>query len=211
MKYVIGTKTHLTKTAEVSAALDEAQVAVGPIDGETVFIFGSDHDFQAWARDAPPLIHDAVKKTEELARKARELEHADNTAAMMAQELASSRTLADLDGLAARFGLDPASPELIRLAHEGISVLEPPVLHSAILWDGFACSSGASRVIPALVPHPTLGNLNNAASSVTGAGSLTLWENNWFGGRQRTLFLLASCIHLSDINWDNIASSAIAV
>ncbi|MCA1698206.1 MAG: hypothetical protein LC790_04600 [Actinobacteria bacterium] len=108
VKYMIGDQAHPTKTGEVSAALDEAHVIVWSSqidDGETVFMFGSDSDFRAWASSAPSPIPEDTKKTEELVRKARELEDADNTAAMSSQDLAAERALADMDSLATRFDL----------------------------------------------------------------------------------------------------------
>jgi hypothetical protein len=213
MKYMIGNRTFASKTEDVSAALDTAQIVSWSSqidDGETAFIFAQESSFRAWARSAPSPIPQDVEKTEELARKARELEKADNKATMLSQDLAAERALADLDSLAARLGLNRTSPELVKIAHEGVSILEPPVLHSAILCSSLGCA-GSVRVVPSGIPAPTLGNMNNLTSSVTGAGSVTLWENNWFGGRRTFIFTVAVCISMIPLNFDNIASSAIAV
>jgi hypothetical protein len=217
MKYVIGTKTHAARTPEVATALDSAHTVacVEQIDNaETAFVFGSDSEVKAWARAAPAPILEQIERTEELARKARELEHADHAQAAFWQALVVKHVQEQMASLAERTGLDLASPELLKLAHDGASVLEPPVLHSIVLWDGIACS-GAVLPILSGVPFPTFSWLgfNDRASSANGVlGAATLWERSWYGGRAAFVGSIgAACVSLSNLNFNNMASSAIGV
>jgi hypothetical protein len=154
-----------------------------------------------------------IERIDELSKKAQELENSDHSRASFWQALVTNNIKSQMASLAERTGLDPTSPELLKMAHEGASVLEPPLLHSAFLWDGIACSGA---VLPLLtgVPFPTLSwvGFNDRASSVTGfASTITLWEKSWFGGRAAFMFSIGACIHLLDLNFSNIASSAITL
>jgi hypothetical protein len=217
MKYVIGTRTHATRTPDVSAALDGAHTVacVEQIDhGETAFVLGSESDVKAWARSAPAPILEQIERTEELARKARELEHADHARAEFWQALIVRHVQEQMASLAERTGLELTSPELLKLAHDGASVLEPPVLHSIVLWDGIACSGGYLPILSG-VPFPTFSWLgfNDRASSANGVvGAATLWERSWYGGRAAFVGSIgAACVSLSNLNFNNLASSAIGV
>jgi hypothetical protein len=59
---------------------------------------------------------------------------------------------------------------------------------------------------------PWLG-FNDRASSANGVvGAATLWERSWFGGRAAFVGSIgAACVSLSNLNFNNIASSAIGV
>jgi hypothetical protein len=217
MKYVIGTKTHAARTPDVATALDSAHTVacVEQIDhAQTAFVFTSDQEVKAWARAAPAPILEQLERTEELARKARELEQADHAQAEFWQALVVKHVKEQMASLAERAGLELTSPELLKLAHDGASVLEPPVLHSIVLWDGIACS-GAFLPILSGVPFPTFSWLgfNDRASSANGIiGAATLWERSWYRGRAAFVGSIgAICIPLSDLNFSNIASSAIGV
>lgn len=215
MKYMIGNQAYTTKTAEVSAALEEAHTIAWPgqIDeGKTIFIFRNENDLHAWARSAPSPIAEQIERTNELARKAQELENVDNEQAMVWQNLIIKRTISDMQSLADRFRLDPTSIELLKIAHEGASVIEPPVLHSAILYDRDGCG-GAFRPLPSGVPFPNLSwiGFNDRAGAVRNVpvGSVMLWRHRWFRGRTAFLTGTAVCLPLIDLNFDNMASSAL--
>ncbi len=221
MKYIIGNQTYPEKTAEVSAALDEAHTTAWPgqIDeGKTIFVFRNENDLRAWAREAPHPIAEQIERTNEIARKAQELENADNAQAIFWQNLITKRIMSDMQSLADRFRLDPASEELLKIAYEGASVLEPPVLRSAILYDRAVPAGartrceGAWRPIPAGVPFPNLSwiGFNDRASAVRVHGFIALWQHRWFRGRRAILTGYPwPCLPLVDLNFDNIASSAI--
>jgi hypothetical protein len=217
MQYVIGNRTHATRTPEVAAALEEAHAVAlaGPIDdASTAFVLPTDADLRAWARSAPSPIAEELERIDESVKKARELEGANPARAMFWQDLVTKGVVSQMQRLAERLGLDLASPQLLELAHEGASVLEPAVLHSVVLWDGLGCASGGICPVVTGVPLPVLSwvGFNDRASSITGLGSTaTLWERNWFGGRSAFFFLVGACIDLTSVSFSNIASSALSL
>ncbi len=161
-----------------------------------------------------------TNRENELARKAQELENTNNEQAIFWQNLITKRIMSDMQNLAERLDLDPASVELFKVAHEGASVLEPPVLHSAVLYDraipdgAMTRCGGAWRPLFGSVAYPNLSwiGFNDRASAVRISlwGALTIWKNRWF--RQRSAFLTGlafPCLPLADLNFDNSASSAI--
>jgi hypothetical protein len=223
MKYVIGNRTYLEKSAEVSDALEEAHTIAWPGQiegGQTIFIFGNESDLNAWARSAPSNITEQIERTNELARKAQELENTENERSFFWQNLLIKRVRSDLQSLADQFGLDPLSEQLLKIAFEGDPVLEPSVLRSAILFDKavrvdseIRCE-GIWRPIPAGVAFPNLSwiRFSERASSVRVHGSLTLTKHRWFRGPR--VFLSGwplPCIPLADVNFDNAASSALSL
>ena len=215
MQYMIGNRSYATRTAEVSAALEVAHTTVWPgqIDeGKTIFIFPREEDLRPWLRSAPAPIAEQVARTDELARKAQALEQTETERAAFWQDLLTRRIVADVQGLAARLGVDETSAEVLKLALEGGSVLEPPLLHSAILYDREGCS-GAWRPLPSGVPFPNLSwiGFNDRAGAVRVHGFLALWKNRWF--RQRRAIFTGyplPCLPLLDVAFDNSASSAIS-
>jgi hypothetical protein len=223
MKYVIGNKTYLEKKAEVSAALDEAHTIAWPEqieEGQTVFIFGNESDLRAWARSAPSPIAEQIETTNELTRKAQELENTYNERSVFWQSLLIKRVMSDMQSLAEEFGLDPLSEHLLKIAFEGDSVLEPSVLRSAILFDRAVQTEsetqceGAWRPIPAGVAFPNLSwiRFNERANAVRVYGALTLSKNRWFRGT--SVFLSGwslPCKTLADVNFGNAAASALSL
>jgi hypothetical protein len=215
MSYQIGNRIYPTRTTEVSAALEAAHTIVWPgqVDaGETVFVFRGEDELRSWLRAAPAPLAEQVARTDELARKAQALEHADTERAAFWQDLLSRRIMADVQGLAARLGADETSAEVLKLALQGASVLEPPLLHSAILFDRDGCG-GAWRPLPSGVPFPNLSwiGFNDRAGAVRVHGFLALWRNRWFRGR-RAVFTgyPLPCLPLLDVGFDNSASSALS-
>jgi hypothetical protein len=223
MKYVIGKRTYLEKSADVSAALEGAHTIAWPgnIDGgETIYIFGNESDLRDWARSAPYPIAEQIERMDELARKAQELENTENERSIFWQNLLIKRIRSDLQSLADQFGLDPLSDHLLKIAFEGDSVLEPSVLRSAILFDKavqvdseIRCE-GVWRPIPAGVAFPNLSwiRFNDRARSVRVHGALTLTKQSWFRGPR--VFLSGwplPCTLLADVNFDNAASSALSL
>jgi hypothetical protein len=223
MKYVMGNRTYLEKSAEVSTALEEAHTIAWPGQiegGETIFIFGNESDLRAWARTAPYPIAEQIERTDELIRKAQELENTENERSVFWQNLLIKRVMSDMKSLADQFGLDPLSEQLLKIAFEGDSVLEPSVLRSAILFDKavqvnsqIRCE-GVWRPIPAGVAFPNLSwiRFNDRARSVRVHGALTLAKQHWFRGP--SVFLSGwplPCTLLADVNFDKAASSAISL
>jgi hypothetical protein len=222
MKYIIGNQTYAKKTAEVSAALEEAHTIVWPgqiSEGKVIFIFPEENDLRTWARSTPSSIAELFERTDKLARKAQELESDDNEQSAYWQNRIIKRTISDIQSLADRFRFEPASEKLLKIAYEGASVLEPPVLRSAILYDR-AVPAGARtscegrwRPIPAGIPFPNLSwiGFNDRASAVRVHGFIALWRHRWFRGRRVVLTGYPwPCLPLVDLGFDNQASSAIA-
>jgi hypothetical protein len=223
MKYVIGNRTYVEKSAEVSDGLEQAHTIAWPGNiegGQTIFIFGNESDLLAWARSAPSPIAEQIERTNELGRKAQELEKTENERSVFWQNLLIKRVKADLQNLADQFGLDPLSEQLLKIAFEGDSVLEPSVLRSAILFDKavqvdseIRCE-GVWRPIPAGVAFPNLSwiRFKDRTNSVRVHGSLTLTKHSWFRGPR--VFLSGwplPCVPLADVNFDNAASSALSL
>lgn len=179
-------------------------------DGKRVLLFSDEDEFLAWNRTSPITQH--VKKIDDLVKKAQSFEHIGNDDVIYWQRLLSDRTISDMKILAERFRLDVTSVELFKIAHEGASIFEPPIIRSATLYDHGECG-GSWRVLFTGVPYPNLSwiGFNDRASSVrltAGIGMLT--QHRWFRGRRVFVSGIATtCIPLAPLNFHNIASSAI--
>ncbi|MBO0799491.1 MAG: hypothetical protein J2P31_11780, partial [Blastocatellia bacterium] len=165
--------------------MDEAHTIAwsGEIEeGESIFIFSGEDDFQAWARSAPAPIPEQIERTRELAMIARELENATNDMEVFRQSLFIKQVMTDLQNLANQFGLDPRSEMLLKIAFEGSTTFEPSVPRSALLFDRAiqideeTKCEGAWRPIPAGVAIPNLSwiRFSERTTSVRVLGSLTL-------------------------------------
>ena len=95
----------------------------------------------------------------------------------------SERVLTDLRELGTRLGLDPDSAELSQIAHKGVSVLEPPVLQSVLLFDKPGCQTLVGW-LPKGVPFPSLLGARNKVESlrIVVWGYVGLWDKRWFRG-----------------------------
>jgi len=176
--------------------------------------FQQEGDFQRWARGQ----HFAAKleETNELLTKAREYETRDPRRALERQQILNQRTLDDLRELAQQSGLSPTSREIFDLAHRGPSPLEPPILHSALLYDtGTAQNpSGLLFVLPNGIPVPTFGGGNDRTSIMSVVGILTtLSDKTWWRGDKAYFAVFAGSVTftLSNSSFDNRAASGICV
>jgi hypothetical protein len=223
MKYVIGNRTYHEKNAEVSDALEEAHTIAWSEqieEGHTIFIFSNEDDLLAWARSALPPIAEQIDRTKELARAVQELENSENEFEAFRQSLLIKQVMSDIQSLADQLGLDPRSEELLKLAFDGDTELEPSVPRSAVLFaraielaEETRCE-GAWRPIPAGIAIPNLSwiRFNGRATSVRVHGSLTLSKHPWFRGP--SVFLSGwqlTCLPLAKVNFEKGASSAISV
>src|SRR5262249_10560193 len=158
------------RTAEVTAALEAAHTVVWPgemDEGKAIFVFRAEEELRTWLRAAPAPLAEQVARTDELVRKAQALEPTDTERAAFWQDQLTKRIVADVQGLSERLGQAEPSAEVLKLALEGGSVLEPPLLHSAILYDRDGCA-GAWRPLPSGVPFPNLSwiGFNDRAGAV---------------------------------------------
>ncbi|HEV7949330.1 MAG TPA: hypothetical protein VGP24_06145, partial [Glaciihabitans sp.] len=136
IKYVLD-GNELTGSADAQrAALGRCPVTctIAVTDEEQeVHGFRQEDDFERWVGDQPFAAK--VGETDELVTKSREYESRDHRRVLKRQQILNQRTVNDLSELADEFGLSLKSRELLDLAHRGVSPMEPPVLHSAVLYD----------------------------------------------------------------------------
>jgi hypothetical protein len=182
MRYFIDGRAVAAELVERDQLIEScaARCAADPGDGEVaVFVFSKPDHFHAWHRTMPfgPKLEAAL----EAVAKVQELEGTDHALALARQRALTERALADIHELARRLGLPVDSLELFMAAHRGASLLEPPVLHSALLYDNRDCTGDIHPVISG-VPYVTLGSFNNVASSARVVGSLAVWPRTWFRG-----------------------------
>lgn len=166
--------------------------------------FRSDGDFQAWARSQPFAAK--VEETDALVAKAREYEQRDPARMLERQRSLNQRTIDDLKRLATEQKLSMGSRELFALAHRPASPLEPPVLHSAVLYDS-SPQGAVVFILPTGIPVPSFGGGNDRASQLDVIGVVTtLWDRTWWRG-DRQMFFGTGFFTLFNSNFDNRAAS----
>lgn len=151
----------------------------GSDDGVAVHGFDSLDGLLSWSKTT--TFHSRVEDLQARAKHAAGLSEADRKRIEARQQTMVRRTQKDLADLAKRTTHAIGSPEFFRLAVEGESLSEPPVLHSALLWDGAGYTGSVFPVLSG-IPFFTLGGLKNRASSLRVHGVLGLWERTWFRG-----------------------------
>lgn len=171
--------------------------------------FQQENDYERWARSQPFVAK--VEEIKELVAKAREYETRDHRRALKRQQILNQRTLDDLSELARELGQSIKSRELLDLAHRGISPLEPPVLHSAVLYDN-STAGAVTFILPNGIPVPTFANGNDRTSQVmvTAGAVTTLWDKTWWRG-DRQVFYGVGLFTLFNSNFDNRAASGACV
>ena len=171
--------------------------------------FQQEDAFQRWARGQRFAAQ--LEETNERLTQAREYETRDHQRALERQQILNQRTLDDLRALAQQSGLSPTSQELFDLAHRGLSPLEPPILHSAVLYDT-STQGAVVFILPTGIPVPTFGGGNDRASIVwVSAGALTtLWDKTWWRGDRQYLYGVGEC-RLANSSFDNRTASGICV
>lgn len=215
LKYVLDGK-ELSGSADTQrAALARCPVicTIAETDQEQeVHGFQQENGFQRWARGQ--RFAAKLEETNELLTKAREYETRDHRRALDRQQILNQRTLDDLRELAQQSGLSPTSKELFDLAHRAPSPLEPPILHSGVLFDTSPLG-GVLSVLPLGIPVPTFGGGNDRASFMTMFGLLiTLSDRTWWRGDKAyfSVFGTASITFtLSDVGFSNRAASGVSL
>lgn len=172
-------RTALTGCPEIcTVALDET--------AQEVRAFRRKEDCERWIHTQPFAAK--YDETEELVLKAREFESRDHRQLLERQKLVTQRVREDLGELSKRLGVPVTSRELLDIAHHGAAVLDPPILHSAILFDN--SSQGAvTGVILIGVPSPTFFGGNDRTSSLDVVGAVTtLYDRTWWRGDRQHFF-----------------------
>ncbi|HWW60978.1 MAG TPA: hypothetical protein VN181_06400 [Thermoanaerobaculia bacterium] len=212
LRYVIDGKEVTGSGAANQAALATCTVTcniAGTEEDQELRGFHDEAAFQAWARTQ----HFASKLDESnaLITKSREYETREHRRALDRQQAVNQRTLADMRELADSSGLSLSSKELAKLAHAGVSPLEPAILHSALLWDS-STASNLLFTLPSGVPIPTFGGANDRSSALTLlVGFVTLWDKIWWRGDKAYFVAAAATFALADVGFNNRAASGICV
>lgn len=148
--------------------------------------FRRKEDFERWIRTEPFAAKH--EETEELVRKAREYESRDHRQLLEHQRLVTERVREDLSELSSRLGVPLTARELLDIAHHGSAVLDPPILHSAILFD-YSTQGAVTGVLFIGVPIPTFGGGNDRTSQLDVVGSVTtLYDRTWWRGDRQSFY-----------------------
>lgn len=171
--------------------------------------FRKEGDFEGWVRDQPFAAK--VEQTNELVAKSREYESRHAQRVVERQQTLNQRAVDDLMELSRRLDLAPTSRELLDLAHIGVSPLEPPILHSAVLFDNSPMGA-VTFILPNGIPVPTFGAGNDRTSQVdiTAAAVTTLWDRTWWRGDRHIMYGIGF-FTLFNSAFDNRAASGACV
>ncbi|HWS32494.1 MAG TPA: transposase [Actinoplanes sp.] len=171
--------------------------------------FRKDGDFEGWVRGQPFAAK--VEETKELVARSRVHESQDAQRVVDRQRILNQRTVEDLMELSQRLDLAPTSRELLDLAHRGVSPLEPPILHSAVLFDN-SPSGAVTFILPTGIPVPSFGGGNDRTSQVDiiAAAVTTLWDRTWWRGDSHVMFGVGF-FSLFNSAFDNRAASGICL
>jgi hypothetical protein len=166
--------------------------------------FRQEDDFKRWVGGQPFAAK--VEETDELVTKSREYESRDHRRVLERQQILNQRTVDDLSELAQESGFSLTSRELLDLAHRGVPPMEPPILHSAVLYDNSPLGA-VVFILPTGIPVPTFGGNNDRASQLDVVGVVTtLWDRTWWRG-DRQVFYGVGFFTLFNSNFDNRAAS----
>lgn len=194
---------------------DAPIVAVGSDlpDRSTGYVFDSEDEFKGWVREVGK--EEVVNRLDEATAKGQEQESRGDLAWLEAwHKKKTERITNDLNELAQVYGLPVTSSELFRKVTIDADPLIGSVFDPYILFDSNGCG-GDWR--PLTGPMPRFGwiGFNNKASSVNGLGGGILFSQYWFKAKKAYLFNigneLGDCLDLADIDFDNMASSAILI
>jgi hypothetical protein len=211
LRYVLNGKVLSGPAATQRSALARCPVICMIAETEhtqEVHGFHDDDAFQQWARGQGFVAK--LEETNELLAKAREYERRDHRRILERQQLLNQRTLEDWRELAQQEELEPTSRQLFDLAHRGLSVLEPPIIHSAVLYHTSPLGA-AVFILPIGIPVPTFGGGNDRASIMDAAGVLTtLWDKTWWRGDRQHFYGIGR-FTLANSGFDNRAASGVNV
>ena len=214
LTYVVDGKEIRESADTQRAALARCAVVCNFAESEEeqeVRAFHREEEFQRWARSQ--RFSTQLEQVDEMLAKAREYETTDHQRALDRQQVLNQRVIADLRELAEHLGLSLSSWELFDQAHRGLSLLEPPILHSAILFDGEF--QGLNFILPSGIPIPTFGKKGNDKAEsvvVSPAGFVMLADRTWwrgakcyFGGYNNVKFML------DELAFENKAASGLCL
>ncbi len=153
---------------------------------QEVRAFRRKEDFERWVRAQP--FGPKYAESEEMVHQAREFQSRDHQHLLERQQLVTQRVREDLSELSRRMGVPLTSRELLDVAHHGSALLDPPILHSAILFD-YSPQGAVTGVLLIGVPIPTFGGGNDRTSQLDVIGSVTtLYDRTWWRGDRQSFF-----------------------
>ncbi len=203
------------KVVSRAEGTDSAIVAVGSglPDKSACYVFDTDDELQGWAREIGQ--EELVSRLDEATAKGQEGESRTDLEWLEAwHKRKTQRIISELNELAQIYNLPVTSSELFRKVTVEADPLIGSVFDPYILFDTNGCG-GDWR--PLTGPMPRFGwiGFNNKASSVNGLGGGILFSQYWFKAKKAYLFnignQLGDCLDLADIDFDNMASSAILI
>lgn len=193
-------------------------LAAGLIADNVVHAFNTQKEFEKWTESTRYL--ERIRSVETKILEAKQYEETETSAIKQRQIKVVNRIIEDMNELAERLELDPASEELFLKATSKSDVLEGPIFDPAIVFDsigtfGSIGVSGSSWLPFTTGVWPDLRwfDWNDRISSVTVSGLVVFFEHTWFAGR--CLWLGAIPLwyfhDLKIFGFNNRASSAIVV
>jgi hypothetical protein len=182
-------------------------------DKRTGYVFDTEDQFHGWTREIG--VSEVVDRLDEATAKGQEYQaRADEKLWKTWQTKRVQRITDDLNNLAEMHGLPVTSPELFLKATVDAHPVLGPVFDPYVIFDREGCGGG---FLPLVGTMPKFGwfGYNNKASSVNGLGGGTLFSRYWFKGKRLYLISigneLGQCINLADLDYNNMASSAIVL
>jgi hypothetical protein len=182
-------------------------------DKRTGYVFDSEAQLLGWAKEIG--VSEVVDRLNEATAKGQEYEgRADETIWKAWQAKRIQRITDDLNELAEMHGLPVNSPQLFLKATVDADPVLGSVFDPYLIFDRTGCGGGF-RPLAGLMPNFGWFGFNNKASSVNGLGGGTLFSQYWFKAKRLYLINigndLGDCLDLADLNYDNMASSAIVI
>ena len=182
----------------------------------TAYGFSQEESFYKWAAGTQHAA--TLARSIGTIKLGQQLEGTDiATRAVKKIEATVKRLQGELEELSRETGLALGTPEFLLQAHISRSVLEPPVLGSAILFDkvqgSLANPDFSGAFFPVLLTIPTFFGFNDKASGALVLGLLTLHDKTFYRGAAAFMFggPVGVRFFLSDLGFDNRAASGISI
>lgn len=188
-------------------------------DDRTAYAFSHEEAFYGWAagtRHAPE-----IGRSVGIMKLGQQLENTPvGNRAVKRAEATLERLTREVEALSKETGLPIGTPELLYETHCSRSILEPPILGSAILFDKVSGSLAnpdfGGSFFPFVLAFPTFFGFNDKASGALVLGICTLFDKTFYRGAAAFMISLGTPgspglkFVLADLGFDNRAASGIA-